>query len=93
VLIVVLIVTGVMIWEQYFPGLVSIPVRRIALLVHAIAAVLIILTFILHVYAAIWTRGTIRAMTHGSVTGGWAWRHHRKWLREIAGRQSRDPAE
>lgn len=93
VLIVVLIVSGVMIWEQYFPGLVSIPVRRIALLVHAIAAVLIILTFILHVYAAIWTRGTIRAMTHGSVTGGWAWRHHRKWLREIAGRQSRDPAE
>ncbi|MDO5632313.1 MAG: formate dehydrogenase subunit gamma [Paracoccus sp. (in: a-proteobacteria)] len=88
VLILVLIVTGVMIWEQYFGGLVSIPVRRIALLVHAVAAVLIILTFILHVYAAIWTRGTLSAMTTGSVTGGWAWRHHRKWLRELADRQS-----
>jgi formate dehydrogenase subunit gamma len=22
-------------------------------------------------------------MTRGKVTGGWAWRHHRRWLREI----------
>ena len=92
-LIVVLIVTGVMIWQQYFPDLVSIPARRWAVLGHSLAAVLIILTFILHVYAAIWTRGTIRAMTRGTVTGGWAWRHHRKWLRELAGREGRDPAE
>lgn len=92
-LIVVLIVTGIMIWEQYFPGLVSIPVRRVAVLVHALAAVAILLVFILHVYAAIWTRGTLRAMTRGTVTGGWAWRHHRKWLREVAGRDNKGPAE
>lgn len=85
-LILVLVVTGVMIWEEYFPGLVSIPVRRVALAVHAIAAVLTVLVFILHVYAAIWTRGTLRAMTRGTVTGGWAFRHHRKWLRELAAR-------
>jgi formate dehydrogenase subunit gamma len=23
-------------------------------------------------------------MTRGTVTGGWAWKHHRKWLREEA---------
>ncbi len=92
-LIVVLIGSGVMIWEQYFPDLVSIPVRRWALLIHSLAAVAIILVFILHVYAAIWTRGTIRAMTRGTVTGGWAWRHHRKWLRELAGRDRHGPAE
>lgn len=92
-LIVVLIGSGVMIWEQYFPHLVSIPVRRWAMLIHSLAAVAIILTFILHVYAAIWTRGTIRAMTRGTVTGGWAWRHHRKWLRELAGREGRGPAK
>ena len=92
-LIVVLIGSGIMIWEQYFPDLVSIPVRRVALLIHSIAAVLIILLFILHVYAAIWTRGTIRAMTRGSVTGGWAYKHHRKWLRELAERKPTDPAE
>jgi formate dehydrogenase subunit gamma len=93
ILIVVLIVSGIMIWEQYFPDLVSIPTRRIAVAIHALAAVGIILVFILHVYAAIWTRGTLRAMTRGSVTGGWAWRHHRKWLREVAGRQQNGPAE
>ena len=92
-LIVVLIVSGVMIWQQYFPDLVGIPVRRWATLIHSLAAVAIILTFILHVYAAIWTRGTISAMTRGTVTGGWAWRHHRKWLRELAGREDRGPAE
>jgi len=92
-LIIVLIVSGVMVWEEYFPELVSLPVRRWAMLVHSLAAVLIILTFIAHVYAAVWTRGTLRAMTRGTVTGGWAWRHHRKWLRELAGRGDRGPAE
>lgn len=92
-LIVLLIVTGVAIWEQFFPGLVSIPMRRIAVLVHALSAVAIILVFIVHVYAAIWTRGTLRAMTRGTVTGGWAYRHHRKWLREIAARDNKGPAE
>jgi formate dehydrogenase subunit gamma len=92
-LILVLIVTGAMMWEHYFDGLVTIPVRRIATILHSIAAVLIICVFILHVYAAIWTRGTISAMTKGTVTGGWAWRHHRKWLRELARLDRTGPAE
>ena len=37
----------------------------------------------IHVYAAIWVRGTVRGMVRGSVTGGWAWRYHRRWLREL----------
>lgn len=92
-LIVVLIVTGFMMWEEYFDGLVSIPVRRAASVLHAAAAVAMILVWILHVYAAIWTRGTISAMTRGTVTGGWAWRHHRKWLRELARLDRTGPAE
>ncbi|MCB1352189.1 MAG: formate dehydrogenase subunit gamma [Rhodobacteraceae bacterium] len=92
-LILLLVATGIMIWEQYFPHLVSIPVRRTAMLVHSIAAILAILVFILHVYAAIWTRGSLRAMTRGTVTGGWAWKHHRKWLRELAGRGGSGSAE
>lgn len=92
-LIVTMAVTGVMIWEEYFSGLVSIPVRRIAVAVHALAAIASVLILILHVYAAIWTRGTIRAMTRGTVTGGWAFRHHRKWLRELAGREEPGKAE
>jgi formate dehydrogenase subunit gamma len=57
--------------------------KRIAVLHAAIAAVLAICVGIVHVYAAIWVRGTISAMTRGRVTGGWAWRHHRRWLREL----------
>lgn len=92
-LIVLLIGSGIMIWEQFFPNLVTIPTRRIAMLVHSLAAVAIILVFIMHVFAAVWTRGTLSAMTRGSVSGGWAWKHHRKWLREVAGRQTKGPAE
>lgn len=92
-LILLLLGSGIAIWQEYFPDLVTIPDRRIAVLVHAAAAVLMGLVFILHVYAAIWTRGTLRAMIRGSVTGGWAWRHHRKWLREVAGRNRGKPAK
>jgi len=52
-------------------------------LIHSLAAYVIICVRIVHVYAAIWLRGTISAMTRGRVTGAWAWRHHRKWLREL----------
>jgi formate dehydrogenase subunit gamma len=93
VLILVLIVSGVLIWDQYFFEASAIETKRYAILTHSIAAVLIICVFILHVYAGIWTRGTLRAMTRGSVTGGWAWRHHRKWLRELAQKGRIGPAE
>jgi formate dehydrogenase subunit gamma len=46
---------------------------------------LAIAIWIIHVYAAIWVRGTIGAMTRGTVSGGWGWRHHRKWLRKDKG--------
>ena len=81
-LIIVLITSGLVIWEQYFSQYTSVDQKRIAVLVHAIAAITIICVWIVHVYAAIWVRGTISAMTRGTVTGGWGWRHHRKWLRK-----------
>jgi formate dehydrogenase subunit gamma len=85
ILIIVLITSGIVIWDQYFYPLTSIAQKRLALLVHTLAAVVIICVWIVHVYAAIWIRGTISAMTRGRVTGGWAWRHHRKWLKELVG--------
>jgi formate dehydrogenase subunit gamma len=83
VLILILIGSGLVIWDQYFSDYTTIPQKRLAMLVHSIAAVTIISVWIVHVYAAIWVRGTIGAMTKGQVTGGWAWRHHRKWLKEL----------
>ncbi len=85
-LIIALIVTGVAIWDQYFYEWTTIPQKRVAVLLHSLAAVGLICIWIVHVYAVIWTRGTLRAMTRGSVTGGWAWRHHRRWLKELAER-------
>ncbi|MDB5617155.1 formate dehydrogenase subunit gamma [Tardiphaga sp.] len=90
-LIIVLIISGFAIWDQYFAAYTTIDQKRIAILVHALAAVVIICVWIVHVYAAIWVRGTISAMTNGRVTGGWAWRHHRKWLRELVGGKAGRP--
>lgn len=86
ILIITLIVSGILIWDQYFAAYSTVETKRFAVLIHALAAVTIICVWIVHVYAAIWVRGTIGAMTKGQVTGGWAWRHHRKWLRELAGK-------
>jgi formate dehydrogenase subunit gamma len=85
-LIIILIASGIVVWDEYFFDFTTIEQKRIAILVHAMAAVAIICVWIIHVYAAIWVRGTISAMTKGRVTGGWAWRHHRKWLRELVKR-------
>jgi len=91
ILIIILIVTGIMIWGEYFGSYTTIQQQRWALLIHAIAAVVAICVWIVHVYAAIWVKGTIGAMTRGTVTGGWAWRHHRKWLRELVSMQKGKP--
>jgi formate dehydrogenase subunit gamma len=36
-----------------------------------------------HIYAAIWVRGTLRAMWYGTVTRAWAKQHHRGWYRQV----------
>jgi formate dehydrogenase subunit gamma len=99
ILILVLIGSGLMIWNQYFAGFTTIPMQRWAMLIHAVAAIGIISVWIVHVYAALWVRGTISAMVSGQVTGGWAWRHHRGWLKELVsgrpasgGREQHPPA-
>jgi formate dehydrogenase subunit gamma len=87
-LIPVLFVTGLAIWEAYFAAYTTIEQRRIAVLIHSFAAVAAIVIWIVHVYAALWVKGSVRAMTRGYVSAGWAWRHHRKWLRRLAATDS-----
>jgi formate dehydrogenase subunit gamma len=83
--IAALVTSGVVIWDVYFASSFTIEQKRLAAVVHAVAAVAAVMLWIVHAYAAIWVKGTIRAMMRGSVTGGWAWRHHRKWLRQEVG--------
>jgi formate dehydrogenase subunit gamma len=90
-LVPVLFFTGLIIWEVYFGSDTSIEVQRTSVLIHSAAAIAAILVWIIHVYAAIWVSGSVRAMTQGYVTPGWAWRHHRKWLRRLAASGSSGP--
>lgn len=87
----VLFVTGLMIWEIYFATYTTIEQQRVAALIHSLVAIAAIIVWIVHVYAGIWVRGSMRAMTQGRVTPGWAWRHHRKWLRQLAANDKASP--
>lgn len=87
ILFVLLLVTGVIIWQAYFSTLTTIATQRLAVLAHSIVAVLAICGFIIHIHMVTWEPGTLRAMISGTVTAGWAFKHHRRWLRDlVAGR-------
>ena len=88
--VVVLVVTGFLLWDAAFAGGLPVRLRRLAAVLHTLAAWGAVLLLIVHVYAAIWVRGTMRGMTDGRVTAGWAWKHHRKWFREQIGGQGAD---
>ncbi|MDZ5648622.1 formate dehydrogenase subunit gamma [Nitrospirillum sp. BR 11828] len=90
-IIPVLFVTGILIWEVYFGAATSIETQRAAVLIHSMGAIGAILIWITHVYAAIWVKGSMRAMLHGWVTPGWAHRHHRKWFRGLVASGSPGP--
>jgi formate dehydrogenase subunit gamma len=90
-LVPILFLTGIVIWDVYFSPYTTIEQQRIAVLVHCMAAAAAIIVWIIHVYAAIWVKGSVRGMTQGYVTPGWAWRHHRKWLRQLAASGSSGP--
>ena len=81
--LVVLLVTGVMFWRPWFAPYFSVEAMRAAVLLHSISAVVLILSTIMHVYAAIWVKGTIRAMTRGTVTESWAKANHPLWHQEV----------
>lgn len=80
--LLVLLGTGLLFWQSWFATDVPIPVQRVAILLHSLAAFIMSLTAVVHIYAAIWVKGTLRAMTQGTVTAGWAKRHHSLWYRE-----------
>ena len=79
-LIFVMFTSGLVIWDQYFFTYTAIETKRVAILAHSLAAIAAIAIILVHIYAGMWIRGTTRAMMRGTVTGGWALRHHRKWF-------------
>jgi len=83
VCLALLLLSGIVIWRQYFSGFFSIGVVRLGALAHAFFGFVLICSIVVHIYAGIWVKGSIRAMTRGWVTLGWAWKHHRAWFREV----------
>ena len=81
VCLLTLFVTGFLIWRAYF----TLPVGlvRLSSVLHAIAALVLVCAILVHIYAGFWVRGSMHAMLRGTVTPGWAWKHHRAWFRQI----------
>jgi formate dehydrogenase subunit gamma len=84
VFVPLLMVSGFIIWQPYFAPAFPIGLVRLAVVVHAFSAFIAMLAIIMHVYAAIWTPGSLRSMTRGTVTAAWAKHHHAGWYEEIS---------
>ena len=85
VTILLLFVSGIVMWQPYFTPYFTVGVVRVAVLVHAFSAFVAILGLIVHVYSGVlWVRGSLRAMTQGTVTASWARHHHPAWYRSVS---------
>ena len=82
-----LLLSGLVIWREYFSGLFAIGTIRLASVLHAFFAFVIIASIVVHVYAAIWVKGSVGAMTSGKVSGAWARKHHKLWYDEMRKKQ------
>ncbi len=86
-----LLFTGLVIWRAYFSDYFGITLIRWAMLLHALAGFVLILSIIVHIYAGIWIKGSVSAMLHGWVSRAWAKKHHELWYREVTRDERPDP--
>lgn len=80
---VLLVLSGIVIWRAYFAFLFPVAVISFASVMHAVAATIMIALIIFHIYTAFWTKESIDAMLYGQVRRAWAKQHHPAWFREI----------
>ena len=78
-----LLLSGLVIWRAYFSWVFPIELIRLSALLHAFCAFVLIVSIIVHIYAAIWVKGSIGAMVRGTVSLGWARKHHRLWFDQV----------
>jgi formate dehydrogenase subunit gamma len=81
------LVSGVPLW---YPKTFGRTVTAIAYVLHDVAALLMLVGFIVHIYEATAAQpGTFQSMTRGTVEKRWAWTHHPAWYRRTTGRDPR----
>ena len=90
-MIFVLLVTGIIMWRPYFAHLFPIWMVRWSILVHALAAIILIHAILIHMYMAFWVKGSINGMIEGKVSRRWAKKHHPRWYRDVEAKE--DAAE
>jgi formate dehydrogenase subunit gamma len=83
VTMLLLLLSGVVIWQPWFAPWFSIEIIRIGVILHAAAALVLMLGIIVHIYAGIWVKGTMHGMIRGTVSRAWARYHHPGWYREV----------
>jgi formate dehydrogenase subunit gamma len=78
---VLLFVSGVVLWLPQAVPTSARWLRELAVIVHAVAALVTIGAFIVHLYMGLAVvPGGTRAIVHGKVTKAWARSHHRLWF-------------
>ncbi len=87
VVIALLLLSGIVQWRPYFAPSMPVGLRRSAGLLHVVMAFVMFVGIGIHIYAAFWTKGSIRAMTRGYVSRTWARVHHPGWYAKMAGKE------
>lgn len=84
---ILFLVTGLPMW---FPAAFGRTAVSLGYVVHDIAAVVMLVGFIVHIYEASAAQpGTFRSMMRGTVDERWAWTHHPSWYRRVTGRDAK----
>jgi len=84
---VAFLLSGIPLW---FPAVFGRTAVIIGYIVHDIAAIVMLVGFIIHIYEASAAQpGTFRAMMRGTVDERWAWTHHPAWYRRATGRDAK----
>ncbi|HVT58606.1 MAG TPA: formate dehydrogenase subunit gamma [Thermoanaerobaculia bacterium] len=79
-----LLLSGLVLWFPHWIPWSLRALRFVAVLVHAVAALLTIGLFMIHVYMGLAVeRGAFGSMTRGEVSRAWARKHHRLWHDEV----------
>src|SRR5437764_11730736 len=84
-----LLLSGVFLWAPQYFAWHSLLAMRIAVLVHASAALFTIGLFMIHLYMGIFAeRGAFGSVIRGDVSIAFAKRYHPTWYKEIVGESS-----
>jgi formate dehydrogenase subunit gamma len=83
----VFLISGIPLW---FPATFGRSAAAIAYVFHDIAALVMLVGFIVHIYEASAAQpGTLHSMMRGTVDERWAWTHHPAWYSRATGRDAK----